>query len=640
MYLSDLLISYLKLFGVEYVFGVPGGAIAPFYDALARSEKKGDGGPRAIVARQESGAAFMADGYARETGKIGVCCATAGPGTTNMITGIASAYVDHIPVLAVTGQTAISNIGRGSSQESSRDTIDTVGMLKSCTLYSTMVSHPQQFESKLATAFTTALQPPQGPVHLSVPLDVFRCPANEQVAFPNLAQLLVEPSSVDSIAIDKLCQKLNMVLNNHRKAVILVGYDGRNAVREIVEFAELIGANIVTTPNGKSCGFDFYHPLMQGVWGFAGHDSALRALVDDDIDLILAIGTSLDEVSTGSWDPHILMNDKLVHIQNSPLYFTRSPMASLQICGNIKLTIKELTTRIKITSIGKTLLQQVTSNHSLEPTSNVKEQRDNYSRCMPNQIEVNTPEFYRRQLNVLPPIKAQRLMCDLVQRFPPETRFLADVGNSFAWAIHYLFPNKGGVCRLSMGLTSMGWAIGASLGTFLGRPKGPVVCITGDGSYLMNGQEFVVAIAHKLTVVFVILNDHAFGMVKHGQILTGSESIGVQIHPLNFCKIAKTMGANGHIIRNVDDINKIDFEAIGTPSYGPTLFDVRVDKDEIPPMGMRVKELKSAKSPYSFKRRAEDIKKSEETRLAKAKLQAVDWNGDHFYSKKRNGKAD
>ncbi len=614
MELSDLFLRYLELLEVEYVFGVPGGAISPLYDALARRERMGIGGPRAIVARQESGAAFMADGYARETGKIGVCCATTGPGTTNMITGIASAYVDNIPILAITAQTALPNFGRGAFQESSTDAIDTVAIFEKCTRYSSIISHRDQFETKLATAFTTALQPPQGPVHLSVPLDVFRCVTSEKIAFPNLAQLLVEPTGVDFAAIDKLCQNLDSVLKNQRKAVILVDYDGKNAVKEILEFAELIEAKIIVTPNGKSCGIDPYHPLMQGVVGFAGHDSAFKALVDDSVELILAVGATLDEWSTGSWDTDILMNNRLVHIQNSGFYFARSPMASLHVCGNIKTIFKKLIIHIQTNNIGRKLLQQINLKKQEHESNKSNEERrmELKHRCAPSHIEINVPEFYRYEVNVSVPIKPQRLMCELSQRFPPETCFLADTGNSFAWAIHYLFSNKGSVCRFSMGFAAMGWAIGAAIGTFLGRkPKSPVVCITGDGSYLMNGQEITVAVAKKLTVIFVILNDHGLGMVKHGQHLTHSESIGYEITPTKFYEMAKAMGADGYLIQDANDFNKINFETIMATDYGPTILDVHVDGNEIPPMGMRVKSLRKAKS-YSFtdlKHRAEDTEK-------------------------------
>ena len=629
MALSDLLISYLKLLGVEYVFGVPGGAIAPLYDALARSEKIGDGGPRAIVARQESGAVFMADGYARETGKIGVCCATTGPGATNMITGIASAHADHIPVLAITAQTALPNFGRGAFQESSADSIDTVAIFNHCTCHSTIISHPHQFETKLAAALTKALQPPKGPVHLSVPLDVFRYPANRQIAFPNLNSLLTESSEFDSVAVDELCQELNQALSNHRKVVIVIGYDCENSIREIVKFAELIEAQIVMTPGGKSCAVDSYHPLVKGVIGFAGHDSAFKTLTDNSVELILAVGSRLDEWSTGSWDPAVLMNDKLVHIQNSRLYFGRSPMARLHVYGNTQIIFKQLIAQIQAANIGKTLLNHNNSNKQEYKSEKWlgKEKRGikPMLRCLPRQIEVNTPIPYRREINVLPPIKPQRLMCELVQRFPPDTRFLADTGNSFAWALHYLFPNKGGICRLSMGLAAMGWAIGASVGTFLGqKSKGPVVCITGDGSYLMNGQEITVAVAHKLNVIFVVLNDHALGMVKHGQKLTEAEAIGHRIPPINLCEMATAMGADGYIIQDIGDFEQIDFEAISTTQHGPTLLDVRVDEDEIPPMGMRVTALRAAKT-YAFtelKQRAEDLRRNEETRRAQIEFTA------------------
>ena len=148
--LGDLLIKYLEQLGVEYVFGIPGGAIEPMYNALARSERAG--GPRAVIARHETGAAFMADGYSRHTGKLGVCCATTGPGATNLITGVASAYENNIPMLVITAQTALSTFGRGAFQESSCAGVNTVGLFEHCSRYNSLVSHVDQFEHKLAAA--------------------------------------------------------------------------------------------------------------------------------------------------------------------------------------------------------------------------------------------------------------------------------------------------------------------------------------------------------------------------------------------------------------------------------------------------------------------------------------------------------
>ena len=184
MTLSDLIIDYLEQFGVEYVFSVPGGPIGSLYDSLARSEKRG--GPRSILARHEAGGVFMADGYARETGKIGVCCATTGPGATNLITGVASAYTDHIPLLVITAQTRLPYFSMGAFQESSADVTDILGMFEHCTRYNTMVTHADQLEKKLAAALTTALRPPKGPAHLSVPFDLLRSDKRGKMAFPNL----------------------------------------------------------------------------------------------------------------------------------------------------------------------------------------------------------------------------------------------------------------------------------------------------------------------------------------------------------------------------------------------------------------------------------------------------------------------
>lgn len=159
--MGDLLVAYLNQLGVEYVFGVPGGAIEPLYNALARSER--NGGVRAVVARHETGAAFMADGYARNTGKLGVCCSTTGPGATNMITGVASAYENNVPMLAITEQTAISTFGKGAIQDSSYTGINTIGLYQHCTRYNTLISHPAQFEHKLSAAIMSAMGSPAGP---------------------------------------------------------------------------------------------------------------------------------------------------------------------------------------------------------------------------------------------------------------------------------------------------------------------------------------------------------------------------------------------------------------------------------------------------------------------------------------------
>jgi len=202
--LGDLLVGYLEQLDVKYVFGVPGGAIEPLFNALARSERRD--GPKMITARHETGAAFMAEGYTRQTGKIGVCCATTGPGATNLITGIASAYEDQIPMLVITAQTALANFGKGALQESSCTGVNTVAMFEHCTRYNTLVSHIDQFEQKLVTAIMTAHHSPNGPVHLSVPLDILRSLSPIPRPSFNLANLVTRYSLIDLNSTDQFCK--------------------------------------------------------------------------------------------------------------------------------------------------------------------------------------------------------------------------------------------------------------------------------------------------------------------------------------------------------------------------------------------------------------------------------------------------
>jgi len=588
--LADLLLIYLEMLKVEYIFGIPGGAIEPLYDALARSSRRG--GIRPILARHESGAAFMADGYARETGTIGVCCATTGPGTTNLITGMASAYVDHIPILAITAQTMLSNFGRGAFQESSYDALDTVGMMDSCSLYSTAVTHPGQFEVKLTTALMTALREPQGPVHLSIPIDVFCMPAPSNPRFPNFDLLLQNtPALLDGNTLEQLCE----YMLNMRKVVILVGQRACSARESILKFAELANAAVVTTPQGKTC-IQSYHPQNFGVFGFAGHQSAFDVMNDPEVELVIACGTDFCEWSTNGWDTDSVMNNKLVVVDISHESFQRAPMAKLHVCGDISTIFDTLIAR------GEEAKKKGYSCPAGWPKRADEILREHFFsdrrapekyRCAPRHIDIENVEKYRRAENLTPPIKPQRLMCELNQRFPPETRFLADTGNSFSWSTHYLFRGHLGAYRVSMGFAAMGWAVGAAVGTALGAPERPVVAITGDGSFLMSGLELTVAVEQRLPVIYVIINDHALGMVMHGQRLTGAEKIAHDLPQVNFAALAESVGARGFRIQHVDDFDQIDYMDICT-GHVPTVLDVLVDRDETPPMGMRARMLREA----------------------------------------------
>ncbi len=567
---SDIIIRYLEQFGVEFVFSVPGSPLGPIYDALARSEKRG--GPRSILARHEGGAAFMADGYARETGRIGVCCATTGPGATNLLTGVACAHADHIPMLAITPQTPLPTFGLGPFQESSADAMDIVGMFDHCTRYNSIVTHPEQLEKKLAAALTVALQAPKGPAHLSIPVDILRAPAanGDKIAFPNLYALATESAAIaDGAALEKLSRDLRETLSRGRRVALLIGHDCDDAAAEITKFAELVQAPIVTTQRGKSR-INPYHPLARGVFGFAGHRTAREALVDESVGLILAAGTELGEWSTGGWDP-ALMNDKLVHIHNTTDYFSRSPMARRHVGGTIRTIFSHLADQ------AKTILKDESAAGKV---ANRVEER----RYVPQGIEVQSPEGCSLD-NPSPVIKPQRAIRELVERFPAETRFLIDNSNSVPWSIHYFFNRQPEHYHLSVGFASMGWAIGAAVGMAAGAKGAPVICLTGDGCFLMNGLEISAAVEQQLPVIFVVLVDRAYGMIKHSLRRSSRERIDLAIPPIDFCQMAKSVGAEACVIRHPEDFGRLDYQAICSRK-GPTLIEIQIDPEETPPLRM------------------------------------------------------
>ncbi|MCP4213685.1 MAG: thiamine pyrophosphate-binding protein [bacterium] len=600
MDLSDMMIAYLHHLEVEYVFGVPGGGIAPFYNALARSHR--GGGPRAVVARHETGAAFMAAGYARETGKPGVCATTTGPGATNIITGVASAYNDDVPLLVITGQTALPGFGRGAFQDSSYDAIDTVGMFSSCTHYNSMITHPEQMEPKLAAALMKALRHPMGPVHLSVPIDVFRYHWDGCMKFPHLKELLAGTGggTIDTPAVENLYRDLLQVMEQNRRVVLLLGPACREAVDEIETFARMTGAGIVTTPMGKSC-VDSCHPQLYGVFGFAGHESARSLLLDESVGIIMAVGTNLDEWATACWDTNCLLNHNLVHIHNSHAYFTRSPMARLHVAGNIGHIFRTLINRLETGKHGRPahapgagMKEKESRPHPAPSPDPARPGGYRENNGFPGHIEIQSPHLFLAEPGPDGPVKPQRLMHELVRRFPPETRFLADTGNSFAWTTHYLFPAGRNTYSVGMSFGSMGWAVGASVGTAFGTPGTPVVCITGDGSFLMYGPDISVAVREELTVIFVVLNDAALGMVKQGQRLAGDELYAVELPAVDFRQFAGAMGADAYRIECHGDLEQLDIEAL-CARRGPVLLEVYVDREEVPPMKMRTRALKNAR---------------------------------------------
>lgn len=587
---GDLVLSYLEQLGAEYVFGIPGGAIEPLYNALARSERRG--GIRAVIARHEAGAAFMAEGYTRNSGRIGACCATTGPGATNLITGVASAFENQIPMLVITAQTALSNFGRKALQESSDTAVNTVGMFQHCTHYNTLVSHIDQLEHKLASALMTAFNK-SGPAHLSIPLDILRTACPRSAPSYNLASLLTRVTWKDETAIESLVE----MLVESRKTAFVLGSGCEDAVGLILRAAITLDAAVVTTPDGKGL-INPFHPSYRGVLSFAGHPSAEAVLKDPDVDLVVTIGNMLSEWGSNSWDEESLLTSQLVHIDDNDANLTRSPMARLHVRGSIDTIFEETITALARRGRHLGNLGRDVAEKSVEASAGQS--------VLPFEVLQ-----FEKCLDATAPIKPQWLMTKLTQLFPPNTRYLADSGNSFAWCIHYLNPYDrrmldrrhrdrgdrgrrelhGGLFQAGFEFCPMGWAIGNAVGAALARRGDPIVCVTGDGSMLMNGQEITVAQQLGLPVIYIVLNDAALGMVKHGQRLGEAEEIGYQLPQVDFRRFAEAMGIRGYVIKTPHDLLSLNIPAI-CQQPGPTLLDVRIDPEESPPIGLRIKALR------------------------------------------------
>jgi acetolactate synthase-1/2/3 large subunit len=382
-------------------------------------------------------------------------------------------------------------------------------------------------------------------------------------------------------------EQLHQLLAGASRPVFLIGDGCAEAAGAIVKLAHATGALFVTTPDGKGL-VNPRHPAYRGVFGFGGHGCA-EALMRDEPDLLVAFGTGFGEFSSGGWSRHLL-NGRLVHVDSCDENLMRSPMARLHVRGRI-LTVVER------------LLEKMPARE----TSNVYPFRDRKAEQAQAEAMLAEPEKFHSDAV---PIKPQRLMNLLAEKCPPHTRFVADAGNSAAWAVHYLQARDRRAARtagageppaerrnghsswlrVTMDFAPMGWAIGAAIGIAGGNRKCPVVCITGDGSYLMNGQEITVAAEQQLPVLFVVLNDGALGMVKHGQRIAGAEPIGYQLPAVDYRALAAAMGIPGHVIHSPQDLQALDFDEI-LSRPGPTMLDVRIDGEEVPPMNLRMKTL-------------------------------------------------
>jgi len=541
---SDQLVLALAAIGITQYFGVPGGAIEPLFNALARSQRLNK--VQLTTTRGEAGAAFAADGYYRETGRMAVCTSTTGPGISNLITAVINAHADRIPMLVLTPQITLAKQGRGGLQDSSSDGYDLERMLSECTRYSSTVSHPDQLGHKLTRAVRLALSAPMGPVHLSIPSDILAGrPATEVL---RLCPTATANDPVDRRAVDELLDALNAA----RSPIFYVGDDAGSTVARLLDLALAARASVVSSPAGKRW-LGHSHPAYLGVSGFSGHAEANRAVAAAD--LVVAFGATFDELSTNAWTalPETTLYSVDAHTEHAYRVPNAKPVVS------------------SVASVVDAIAKHVPAPHAA-----VCNRRAPAARLLPNAGTGSVHPSY--------------LMQWLSQALPPSVVVHIDAGNGFSWSTRDLLRSQPDTYRVSMGLSTMGWAISAAIGAAVASGR-RTICVTGDGSMLMSSLELTVAVERNLPVTYLILNDASLGMVRHGQRLAEAESIAHEIAPVRFDRIAKACGARGLRITSAEELGRIPRSWLASDQGGPALIDVCIDRAAVPPMADRVKGL-------------------------------------------------
>jgi len=551
---------YLEEFGVEYVFGVPGGAIIVLFDELCKSDQI-----KVIASKSESGAAFMAAAYARASGKLGVCIATSGPGATNLVTGLSSAMLDGLPVLALTGQTSSTQMRYGASQEMSDYTIDIIPLLNQVTKKSLLLTDPSLIYKVLDELTHTALTSRYGPVAISLPIDLSMAASS----YPERIEISRTSKRNDNPDVEGIDRAL-YYLHKARSPLILAGYGVEQAGAEhhLLELATRCGIPVMTTPKAKGV-FPEDHALSLGSFGYGGSRQSIEYIRRGTADLLLTLGTRFSEVSTNGWMPELYDIPHVLHVDTDPSSIDYRFPSLYSILMDIKDFLKTFNDR------------ELKAPKSLKTdTSIVKE----FKRAIPRHLED------MKYFSDSTPIKPQRLLKDIQESFPEDTAYFIDIGSIHLWANHYMSIRRPKSYFIAYGLASMSSAVAGVIGGKLALKKRPVVCLTGDGSFLMNGPEINTAKLLKLPIVWVILNDNRWGVVYFGMRSFGLKSNPTEFPMVDFANLASSFGCNGVRIDSPGQINQKFIEGILSLKV-PTILDVHIDQDESPPILGRVKSL-------------------------------------------------
>jgi acetolactate synthase-1/2/3 large subunit len=554
---AQALIECLKKENVEVIFGYPGGAVLTLYDALYMSNY-----PH-VLPRHEQGAIHAADGYARVTGKVGVCIATSGPGATNLITGIATAYMDSIPIVAITGQVAVSLIGRDSFQEA-----DIRGITTPITKHNYLVKDVQELPQVIKEAFYIARTGRPGPVLVDIAKDVFA--SETDFEYPQEIKLRGynpvhegDGSSIDAV-YKELCKA--------QRPLFFVGggvnlSDTSELVRRIIAYT---GIPVVTSLMGLGCisNDDPHYFGMIGMHGtYAGNMSTTQS------DLLVGLGVRFDDRVTG------LLNEfaakaKIVHFDIDPAEVNKNVRSQIRVIGNLQWSLKELFAKVQE-----------------RPSIKWFEQIDSWQEKM-IAWEKEKPLVYNKESHRILP---QAVIEKVSQITRGEAIIVTDVGQHQMWTAQYYAFKQPRSFLTSGGLGTMGYGLPAALGAQIGSPEKKVICICGDGGFMMNCQELITIADLHLPVKIIILNNQTLGMVAQWQrnFYDRHYAHSCLKTKADFVKLSEAMGVPAIRLTNKREMPEALEKAIASP--GPFLVEIRIPEDEdvlpMVPAGARLDQM-------------------------------------------------
>jgi acetolactate synthase-1/2/3 large subunit len=551
---AGLLLQYLESEGVEYIFGVPGTALVPLFAAINNQKAI-----KPILTKHEEGAAFMADGYARVSGGIGVCYATSGPGATNLVTGVANAYMDNVPLLVITGQVPTSIYGKGTFQDSTKEGVDSVSMFNPLTKYSTMIMSKYKMPEIIREAFRIALSGKKGPVHISYPKDIMEAEIEDTLLPPKTYRVKAE--YFDRRLVIDATEKLV----HAKKPAMLIGSGviASHATSEVLELAEMLNIPVATTPKGKGA-FPESHALSLGVLGFSGSPAAEEYILGD-VDVLLVIGAGLNQLTTFSWDPRLMPSECLIQIDIDPPQISKNYPVNIALVGDCATVLSEMSFRV----LRELQEHNINKERPIEEVTKFKQRTGMF---------LNEEKMHSQTV----PIKPQTLMKELQEILPKDGIVFADTGNPMCWAVHYLKFEKPNFFS-PFGMATMGYSTAAAVGGKLAAPDKPVIALIGDGCFLMNGMEVATAVNHDAPVVWIVFNNAKLGLVHDlQQYSLGEKTVSTVFKRINCAKVAEGLGAQGFTIERPGELTKILPEAL--KSQKPTVIDVIIDSEEKPPL--------------------------------------------------------